>query len=137
MIGPALLAAVRAARQAALHHPVLLPAALEAVADQVDRLLDLTGETCAPLRQAGRRTAAILSQAQLSSGQRMWAISQLTEEAILVDRLERVLPCRDAQSRLIPLPRGLQPALPRHWLPQRAREVAGNRPFSVVQGGRA
>jgi hypothetical protein len=137
MIGQPLLAAVRAARHAALHRPDRFTVALDAIADQVDRLLDLTGETCAPLRHAGQRMAATLYRAQICAGERMQAISRLTEEALLVGRLERVLPCRDAPSHALPLARRRDAAVPRHWLPQSAGGATGHRAFTVVQGGRA
>ncbi|MGX9963134.1 hypothetical protein ACVFYP_07410 [Roseomonas sp. F4] len=137
MIEQPLLAAVRAARHAALHRPDRFTVALDAIADQVDRLLDLSGEACAPLRHAGRRMAATLYRAQICAGERMQAISRLTEEALLVGRLERVLPCRDASSHAFPLARHGAAALPRHWLPQPTGGAAAHRAFTVVQGGRA
>ena len=135
MIGDGLINAIRVAREAALRDSPLCPAALDAVGDAVDLLLDLPGDTAAPLRQAGQRMAATLYRAQIAPGERMLLLTQLTEEALLVGRLERVLPCRDAPGRMPSLHRHRLPNLPQHWLPQVA--AARHRPFAVVQGGRA
>ncbi len=137
MIGQTLLAALHRAREIALHQPEHLAAALDTIADRVNRLLDLTGEAAAPLRQVGQRMVAALQQAQDCAGDRMEILAELTEEALLACRLELVLPCRDTRSPVFPPARIQQATVPRHWLPQLAAQAEQRRPFTVVRGGRA
>jgi hypothetical protein len=125
MIARDLLQASEAALLVANCRPQMLPAVLDRLADETDRLLELQGEPAAPLRHAGLRIAAHLVRARAAHPTQpeavLEALQSAARQATLVLRLVEVLP-------MVP-----PPAVPPHW-----RTQAHARPrFAVVQGGRA
>ncbi|WP_338662601.1 hypothetical protein VQH23_20930 [Pararoseomonas sp. SCSIO 73927] len=125
MIAQDLVQAADLALSIVHHRPNLLTVALDRLADETDRLLELEGASAGPLRDAGKRIANHLIVARayhrVAPDQVLEALDDIRRQATLVLRLVEVLP-------LVP-----PPPLPAAW----NAPPQGRHGLYVIPGGRA